>query len=513
MNERDRLKEVEEYGILNTLPEKEFDDIVELASAVYETPVAIISIIGPEMTWFKAKTGVKETGTPRKYSFCTHMLKDPGKELIVNNALTDERFKNNPLVKGQHGIRFYAGIPLLTPAGSLIGALCIADKVTRTFSPEDLRILKILAARITDHLELRRTSLKLKQEKERSEALLQSISDNSPVAIYQFQIKPDGSMSFPFVSKSIEQINPGITAEMLKKDVSLGFKSIHPGDIGRVNKSIQDSYKNLTVWSMIYRVIGKDGDVKWHSGKARPEKKEDGTVIWYGVFQDITDEINEITLARESLRRSEERYHQMVNEVEDYVILLLDVDGNIQNWNKGAEKIKGYTSGEIIGKNFSVFYPESERKKNSPLRLLNQARLKGKATDEGLRVKKDGSVFWASVVITALHDDNGEIIGFSKVTRDYTEIRNYILAIEEQNKKLREIAWTQSHIVRAPLSRIMGLVALINDGPNSPDLLRELLGEIVSSSNELDLMIRNIVQKTQEIDISEIPEIKKNSHS
>src|SRR4030095_9502259 len=102
-------------------------------------------------------------------------------------------------------------------------------------------------------------------------------------------------------------------------------------------------------------------------------------------------------------------------------IILLSSDGYVENWNKGAEKIKGYSTEEIIGKHFRIFYTEEDRQQKVPEGLIEEARQKGKSSFEDLRVRKDGSTYWAYTVITALHDDKNDIIGFSKVTRDLTE--------------------------------------------------------------------------------------------
>ena len=123
----------------------------------------------------------------------------------------------------------------------------------------------------------------------------------------------------------------------------------------------------------------------------------------------------------DELRNSEERYHRMVDEVEDYAIILLDNHGIIQNWNRGAEKIKGYSEKEIVGKSFSTFYLPEDVENGLPTRLLNLATIEGKALHEGWRKRKDGNRFWGSTVLTALHDAEGNVIGFTKVTRDLTE--------------------------------------------------------------------------------------------
>lgn len=148
----------------------------------------------------------------------------------------------------------------------------------------------------------------------------------------------------------------------------------------------------------------------------------------------LLHEILDRKKAEEKLRRSEERYQLMVNEVEDYSILLLDDEGNIMNWSKGAEKIKGYKANKIIGKNFKIFYTEQDKRAKLPERLLEEARKTGKAVYEGWRVRQDKTNFWGSVLITALHDDKKNIIGFTKVTRDFTERKR----LEDQLKKFNE---------------------------------------------------------------------------
>jgi PAS domain S-box-containing protein len=165
----------------------------------------------------------------------------------------------------------------------------------------------------------------------------------------------------------------------------------------------------------------------------------------------------------------------MVEEVEDYAILYLNRDGIIENWNKGAEKIKGYKSEDIVGKSFSVFYPEQERKDNLPATLLKEAVNKGKAIHEGWRLRKDGSRFWASVAITAVHDAQNNVIGFSKVTHDLTDkkaaddaLKHNAELLEKNNKELQKIntelksfAYVSSHDMQEPLRKIQTFASRI----------------------------------------------------
>jgi PAS domain S-box-containing protein len=136
-----------------------------------------------------------------------------------------------------------------------------------------------------------------------------------------------------------------------------------------------------------------------------------------------------------ALRRSEERFRLLVDAVQDYAIFTLDTQGHISSWNTGAARIKGYGVSEIIGKHFSIFYPEEDIRSGKPPRELEIAAREGRVEDEGWRLRKDGSRFWANVIITALRDDAGRLIGFGKVTRDVTE---KIKANEALRKEMAE---------------------------------------------------------------------------
>ena len=122
--------------------------------------------------------------------------------------------------------------------------------------------------------------------------------------------------------------------------------------------------------------------------------------------------------AIEKKAKLEMLYRRMLEEVQDYAIILMDVDGTILTWNKGVEKIKGYKADEIIGQNFSIFYLPRDRQEGLPQKLIALASKEGRAKHIGRRVKKDGTTFWGSILITALHDEDGNVVGFTKLTRE-----------------------------------------------------------------------------------------------
>ena len=184
----------------------------------------------------------------------------------------------------------------------------------------------------------------------------------------------------------------------------------------------------------------------------------------------IATDITTRKKAEEALRQSEERFRLLVSEVADYAILMLDPEGRIASWNAGAERIKGYRSEEIIGQHFSRFYPTEDVEQGKPAFELKIAGERGRFEDEGWRVRKDGSQFWANVVITALRDGTGRLRGFGKVTRDITERKRteelMLQAKEEAERTSKfkdQFLSTMSHELRTPLNAVLGFSDLLAD--------------------------------------------------
>lgn len=204
----------------------------------------------------------------------------------------------------------------------------------------------------------------------------------------------------------------------------------------------------------------------------------------------------------EELKKSEERYHKMVEEVEDYAILMLDKNGTIMNWNKGAEKIKGYKEEEIVGRNFQEFYLPEDREKGLPLQLLQLARETGKALHEGWRKRKDGSAFWGSIVLTAIHNNEGGVIGFTKVTRDLTErklaedrMKDYLNQLEFQNKELEQFVYAASHDLKEPLRKLTLYNNFIADDPANQleEKSREYLNRSLKAAERMKALIEDLL--------------------
>ncbi|HYH82726.1 MAG TPA: PAS domain S-box protein, partial [Longimicrobium sp.] len=180
--------------------------------------------------------------------------------------------------------------------------------------------------------------------------------------------------------------------------------------------------------------VRKDGTRFWCSVTLTALRDDMGLLVG---FAKVTRDLTERKQAEQILRDSEERFRLLVHNVKDYGIFMLDPQGHVATWNEGAERIKGYTAADIVGRHFSTFYPPEDVAAGKPPWELEMAVRDGRLEDEGWRVRKDGSRFWANVVITALHNDRGELLGFTKVTRDLTERYGAELALRESEERFR----------------------------------------------------------------------------
>jgi PAS domain S-box-containing protein len=352
---------------------------------------------------------------------------------------------------------------------------------------------------------------------EASEKRFRLLADSMPQHVWTAD--PHGNLNyynqyiFNYTGLSIEQLNTGGWMQI-----------VHPEDREKNSGEWAASVSTGKDFLFEHRFRRHDGEYRWQLSHAKPQRDEKGNIqMWVGTSTDIHDQKNfreelkkqvgertaELVELNESLKKSEERYHLMVEEVQDYAILYLNREGIVENWNTGAEKIKGYTAKEIMGKSFSNFYTEEDRKNQLPQTLLNMAVQNGKAVQEGWRVRKDGSVFWASVVITAVHNERNEVIGFSKVTHDLTakkeandalqfkqhELEQKNSELEKMNKELQSFAYISSHDLQEPLRKIQTFASRIaeKEKENLSGYGKDLFKRMQNSAERMQALIDDLL--------------------
>jgi PAS domain S-box-containing protein len=213
----------------------------------------------------------------------------------------------------------------------------------------------------------------------------------------------------------------------------LGF--VHPEDRDKVEASIRNVLAGAREFSHDERILRPDGSVRHLQSIGEVVRDGSGKAVrMLGICLDVTERRE----AENALRESEEGYRLLLEGVRDYAIYMLDAAGHVRSWNLGAARIKGYDAEEIIGRHFRRFYSEDDQVRGEPERELEIAARDGKLETQGWRIRKDGSRFYASALIDAIRDDNGDLVGFAKITRDITEQRDAQLALEQTREQLAQ---------------------------------------------------------------------------
>jgi len=435
-DEAERLKALARYKILDTEAERTFDDITLLASHVCRTPIALISLVDENRQWFKSKIGLIESETSRDVAFCAHGILEP--DLFeVEDALADERFATNPLVTGNPKIRFYAGSPLVTPAGHALGMLCVIDQVPRELSLSEKAALKALSRQVVAQLEFRRS---LAERKESEDALRES---EERFRSY-FEL---GMMGVAITSpvKGYVEVNDELCrilgyerSELLKKNWA---ELTHPDDLAadvaqfnRVLAGEIDSY------SRGKRFIRKDGKVIDATVSVKCLRRADGSV---GYFVALLQDITERKHAEERLRQSEERMRAILESALDCIVTI-DHRGRVVEFNPAAEKTFGYKRDATIGQLLAdLIIPPTLRERHR--RGLEHYLSTSEASVLGQRIeltgmRSDHSEFPVELAITRVGSQEAPL--FTGFLRDITERKQAEEALAQQALRYKTLMET-----------------------------------------------------------------------
>lgn len=370
-----------------------------------------------------------------------------------------------------------------------------------------------------------------------SEQKFRLLADSMPQFVWTSD--PQGNLNY--YNQSVFNYSGTSPADIEKNN---WLDIVHPDDRTENIRQWAESIRTGQDFLFEHRFRRRDGAYRWQLSRATPQRDAQGNIrMWVGTSTDIEDQkafsnqlatevknqVKELKRLNDILKKSEERYHMMVEEIEEYAILYLNHNGIIENWNQGVERIKGYAADEIIGKSFSIFYTPEDKANNLPRKLLEQAEITGKAVQEGWRIRKDGSLFWASVVITAVHNQDNEVIGFSKITHDLTEkkraedkLNANAQELEQKNKELERIntdlqsfAYVASHDLQEPLRKIQTFSSrlLQKEVQNLSESGKDYFDRIKKSTARMQTLIEDLLAYSrtntverifEKIDISEI---------
>lgn len=311
-SEAQRLRALHSYGILDTPPEKAFDELVTLAARICGTPISLVTFVDRDRQWFKAHHGLDLIETPRALSFCAHGLSRPDQLLIVADATCDPRFADNPFVTGEPGVRFYAGVPLCTNEGQAVGTLCVIDRQPRILSPEQQEALGILGRQVMTHLELRRSLNEI--------VLNHTRLENSQRIAGLGDWEHDFSNNRLSWSDGVYRILD-ILRKDFEPDSEIFYRHVHPDDLSFVHAEKKTAATGLRRVNFEHRIVQSDGKVRYIHQIAEMIFDDKGNPVREsGTIQDITDR----KLAVNALRQSEERYRTLLMLSPDATFVLVD---------------------------------------------------------------------------------------------------------------------------------------------------------------------------------------------
>jgi len=420
-NEKERLRALKNYYILDTLPEEEFDRLTKLASLVCGTPISLITLLDEERQWFKSNLGMDVPQGPRRESFCQYALMEDSL-IEIKDTWKDERFKFNPLVTGPPEMRYYAGYPLIDPEGHALGALCVIDRVPKELNANQQQILALLAREAVSQIVARKEKILLKNY----EKLFLDSIDLISIA------GPDGYF---------KKINPAFRKTLGWSDqeiLSMPFYNlIHPDDIEptiEVVKGLAKGEKVLNFTNRYRTVEGTYKDIQWI---ATPDTEND---IIYSIGRDIT----QYTQIQNELAQVSD-FHKKILDSTTYTVISTDKAGRITTFNRGAELMLGYEASEIVNKLKLVdFIYENELQlgKGTAKRiefeaLISKATTADSEANSWVFVKKDGTSLVVELTISQLESDGKELTGYLAVGKDITARNAALKQLEISERRHR----------------------------------------------------------------------------
>ena len=494
-NEEDRIKAVESYGIIGTPREKDFDDLAKLASELLEMPISAVTFLMTDRQWFKSQVGLGEmTETPRDISICTHAILQPG-VFVVPDTTKDARFEKNPLVAGDPHLRFYAGALLETHEGLPLGTMCVLDYKPREFTARQEFVLRTLARQVMAQLELRRAL----REKEKSEERLNVALDASGfVGTWDWDLPTDRVVADPRLIALF-----GGQAAWGREGVppSEYLKALHPEDVPRVKAAFTAAIKTGQPFHQEYRLVQKDGSVRWLDARGRCRFDASGAPIRFpGAAVDVTERKSSEQAAAEASGR-----FRLLAEAMDEKIYTASPTGEIEYYSRQWTDFSGALPAELAERGWrSIMHPDDVEE---VARRWTEAVSGGKTFEAELRLRnREGAYRWHLSRAHPARDAEGGIvrwIGWSTDVDDQRRFRERLeRMVEERTNNLKAsvaeleaFSYSISHDMRAPLRAMLGFSEILQEeyGPQLDEQANRFLTRIRTASKRMDSLIQDVL--------------------
>ena len=495
-----RLAALRSYGILDTPPEQDFDDLVGLAAAVCDAPVAAIVLVDEDRAWFKARCGVEFTEVPRNFSLAAEAILHDDL-FVVADAGSDRRYDDWAVA--DTGLRFFAGAPLVTAEGHRLGAVCVLDECPRGLSPAQANALRAIARQVMAQLELRRVSNAEGLMRRRYRRLVEQL----PGATY---VEEFGAASASYMSPQIESLT-GYKPDEWVSGADFFARVLHPDDRERVLAAFAVANDTHRLIQIEYRLVSKDGRIVWVHDDASVARDDDGRPLYLqGYLVDVTGR----KTAELRLREAEERYRALAEQLP--LVTYVDSpeeDGPAHYVSPQIEELVGYPPDEWLARKglfASSVHPDD---RTTVLGQMRQCKIDGQALELEYRMlTRDGRVIWVHDTAAPVRDEAGRTRHWQGYVVDITERRaieaqrDSLLESERaQNERLRELDRLKdefiasvSHELRTPLTSILGYLELtLDDSDALPDQQRNFLGIIGRNAERLQQLVGDLLFAAQ----------------
>jgi two-component system cell cycle sensor histidine kinase/response regulator CckA len=424
ISESDRLKALERYEILDTISEAEFEDITWLASHLCGAPIALISLVDSKRQWFKSAYGLAATESPREFAICDHAIRGQG-VFEVPNTLRDERFKDNPFVTGDTGVRFYAGAPLQTPDGQNIGTICVIDRTPRELTDEQREALTRLSRQVILLMESRLTQIKLEkqgrdQRKESLEKDRWAATLLSNLSGMVFRASGTDTTRIEFASEGSRSLLGFEPDELTSGKVNYQ-DLIHPDDREKVLARYAAKIRDRKPIEIEYRLLLPGKRIKWVWVRAECVFSPEGS------FEAVEGFITDITERKEAERIYSEQA-ALIDKAHD-AIFVRDLEGRFLFWNPGAERLYGWSSAEAVGRRCQELLQPKPEKFDEAIRIILR---KGEWTGELEQWTKDRRLVVCKCSWTLLFDAKGNPERILVINTDITQLKRSIEKHVEQ---------------------------------------------------------------------------------